>query len=217
MTALAYAERPAIGEPEGLLVMHHGRGTGEHDLLPLAQALDPDGRLHIVTPRAPLTLPGLPGAHWYIVQRPGFPEPRTFAGAVADLAEFHDMLWARTGVGPERTILGGFSQGTVMSYALALNAARPVPAGVLALSGFLPQVEGWEPDLAGRRGLPVMIAHGRADSVIPVAFGREAHERLSAGGLAVDYRESDAAHHIDPRELPALAAWIEATLAPPPR
>ena len=151
MSALTYRERAAGGEPEGLLVLHHGRGADEHDLLGFGDVLDPQRRLHVVTPRAPLTLPGWPGHHWYVVPRVGYPDPETFRSAFAKLAGFHDELWERTGVGPERTVLGGFSMGSVMSYALGLAPERPAPAGILAFSGFVPTVDGWTPDLAGRR------------------------------------------------------------------
>jgi phospholipase/carboxylesterase len=212
LSALSYSERPSAGEPEGLLVLHHGRGADEHDLLTLADVLDPQRRLHVVTPRAPLTLPGSPGYHWYLVPRVGTPDPETFRAAHDQLASLHEDLWERTGITPERTVLGGFSMGAVMSYALGLGPRRPVPAGILAFSGFLATVEGWQPDLAGRRGLGVFIAHGRRDQVIDVAFAREARERLSAAGLRVDYHESEAGHHIDPRELPAAAAWLAQAL-----
>jgi phospholipase/carboxylesterase len=102
--------------------------------------------------------------------------------------------------------------GTVMSYALGLDEGRPVPGGILAFSGFVPSVEGWRADLARREGLRVFIAHGRADPVIDVAFARAAEQRLGQGALAVDYHESDVAHHIDPDHLPAAAAWLEATI-----
>ena len=92
---LRYLERPADGEPEGLLVLHHGRGTDERDLLGLADVLDPERRLHVVTPRAPLELPGSPGYHWYLVPRVGYPDPDTFHAARAALAELHDRLWER--------------------------------------------------------------------------------------------------------------------------
>src|SRR5436189_112843 len=120
MSPLIYEERPARSEPEGLLVLHHGRGADERDLLALADVLDPEGRLHVVTPRGPLTLPGWPGFHWYVVPRVGYPDPETFHAAFGALAEFHDGLWERTGIGPDRTILGGFSMGSVMSYSLGL-------------------------------------------------------------------------------------------------
>ena len=109
MSAPAFRERPAAGEASGLLVLHHGRGTDEHDLLPLADALDPAQRLHVVTPRAPLQIAGWPGNHWYLVPRVGYPDADTFRAAYALLSEFHDELWRRTGVPPARTVLGGFS------------------------------------------------------------------------------------------------------------
>jgi hypothetical protein len=77
MSALSYRERAADGEPAGMLILHHGRGTDELDLLALADALDPARRLHVVAPRAPLRLPGSPGYHWYVVPRVGYPDPVT--------------------------------------------------------------------------------------------------------------------------------------------
>jgi phospholipase/carboxylesterase len=213
VSSLVFRERPSAGAAEGLLVLHHGRGTDEHDLLGLADVLDPERRLHVVTPRGPLQLPGWPGNHWYVVPRVGYPDPDTFHAAFAKLAELHDELWERTGIGPERTVLGGFSMGSVMSYALGLAAGRPAPAGILAFSGFVPVVDGWEPDLAGRTGVRAFIAHGRNDPVMEVGFARRANELLEAGGLDVEYHESGAAHHIDPAHVPAAVAWLTATLS----
>ncbi len=211
--SLVHVERPSDGAPEGLLVLHHGRGSDEQDLLGLADVLDPARRLHVVSPRAPLTLPGWPGHHWYVVPRVGYPDPETFRASYAELAALHDELWKRTGVGPERTVLGGFSMGSVMSYSLGLGPDRPAPAGILAFSGFVPTVEGWQPDLAGRAGTTsVFIAHGRSDPVMSVEFARQAHQLIEGAGLAVEYHESDAAHHIDPEHLPAARAWIDGVL-----
>jgi phospholipase/carboxylesterase len=212
VSGLVFAERPAAGQAAGLLVLHHGRGADEHDLLPLAGVIDPERRLHVVTPRAPLQPAGSAGYHWYLVPRVGHPDPVTFNAAFVALAELHDELWEHTGIGPEQTILGGFSMGSVMSYALAFAAARPASAGVLAFSGFMPTVAGWEPDLASRREVGVFIAHGDRDQVIDVAFAREAAARLRAAGVAVDYHESAAGHHIDPRQLPLAAAWVRQRL-----
>ena len=159
-------------------------------------------------PRAPLTLPSFPGYHWYVVPRVGYPDPETFHAAYAELARFHDELWKRTGIGPERTVLGGFSMGSVMSYAAGFGGDRPAPAGVMAFSGFVPTVEGWQPSLDDRVGLPVFIAHGRRDPVIEVAFARQAKALLETGGLSVEYHEADAAHHIDPADVPRAAAWL---------
>ena len=209
--SLIYRERPAAGGPAGLLVLHHGRGADEHDLLGLADALDPERRLHVVTPRAPLAIGG--GYHWYIVPRVGYPDPDTFHAAYRKLAAFHDELWERTGIPPKNTVLGGFSMGSVMSYALGLAGDRPKPAGILAFSGFIPTVEGWKPDLASRPDLPVFIAHGRRDPIMDVEFARDARALLQAGGLPVEYHESDAAHHIDPNHVPAATRWLAGATA----
>jgi phospholipase/carboxylesterase len=212
MSALVYSERAAAGEPAGLLVLHHGRGADEHDLLGFGDVLDPQRRLHVATPRGPLTLPGWPGFHWYVVPRVGYPDRDTFHSAFDKLADFHDGLWQRTGIGPERTVLGGFSMGSVMSYSLGLAASRPAPAGILAMSGFVPTVDGWRPQLAGREQLRAFIAHGRRDPIMDVAFARSARDLLEAGGLDVNYHESDAAHHIDPAHVPAAVDWVAETL-----
>jgi phospholipase/carboxylesterase len=212
VTSLSFIERPPAGVARGLLVLHHGRGTDERDLLGLADLLDPGRSLHVVSPRGPLKLDS-PGYHWYLVPRVGYPDPETFQAARVALGELHDELWERTGIEPSRTVLGGFSMGCVMSYATGLDAQRPRPAGILAFSGFIPEVPGWEPDLADRKGPPVLITHGRADPVIGVQFAREAAERLLAGGLAVEYLESEASHRIVPGALEAARVWLDRVLA----
>jgi phospholipase/carboxylesterase len=191
-------ERPAAGAPEGALVLLHGRGADEYDLFPLLDALDPDRRLHGYTPRAPLTLPP-GGAHWYVVPRVGFPDAATFAAGYGALTSWFDSLPFAAG----DIVLGGFSQGAVMSHALTWGRGRPRPRRLLALSGFIPTVEGWEPELSPPFP-PVAIAHGTYDPVIPVEFGREARDRLEAAGADVWYRESPIEHTIDPRVVAEL-------------
>jgi phospholipase/carboxylesterase len=210
---LFHLERAAGGEPEGLLVLHHGRGSDERDLIGLADFLDPERRLRVVAPRAPLQLPGSPGYHWYLVPRVGHPDRESFEAARAALADLHDRLWEESGVGPERTVLGGFSMGAVMSYAMGLGGDRPAPAGILAFSGFVPTVEGWEPSLSDRTGTPVFISHGSRDPVIGVDFAGRARELLEAGGLDVTYRESQLGHQIDPAHLRDAATWLGGVLA----
>jgi phospholipase/carboxylesterase len=159
----------------------------------------------VIAPRAPLRLGG-PGYHWYIVPRVGYPDPETFHAAYRFLAEFHDETWERLGLAPEQTVLGGFSMGSVMSYALGLAADRPVPAGILAFSGFVPVVEGWEPELP--RPARVFIAHGRTDPIISVDFGRRARDLLEASGMDVEYHEDDHGHLIEPKQLADARAWL---------
>lgn len=208
---LAHQVREAAGQPAGALILVHGRGSDEHDLLPVLDILDPRARLAGLSPGGPLSFPP-GGRHWYGVARVGFPDAETFAQGYGALTTFLDGWLAERDIGWERTVLGGFSQGAVMSYAVGLGAGRPSPAGILAMSGFVPVVEGWEAELPSRRGLPVCIAHGANDPVIGVDFGRQARDLLSAGGLDVEYHESPAAHHLDPGVLPKLTAWVQARL-----
>jgi phospholipase/carboxylesterase len=203
---ISYLERPAEGEPAGLLVLFHGRGVDERDLFPLLDELDPRRRLLGVTPRGPLSLP--PGGnHWYAFQEVGYPDPATFLETYAALTEWLDGL----GFAPERTVLGGFSQGAVMTYALGLGAGRPRPAALVALSGFMPTVPGF--DLSLEPPLPpAAIGHGTYDPVISVEFSRQARELLEAAGGEVLYREYPLPHAVDPAFLTELAPWVAAKL-----
>jgi phospholipase/carboxylesterase len=252
LDALHHRVRPAANEPEGALVLFHGRGADEHDLFPLLDILDPDLRLLGVTPRGPLMpapapakptpppralastpaepppplsgpapsslrrpggsvepTPLLPpgGAHWYIVRELGYPDPDTFLPTYAEAAVWLDALAESSGIPPERTVLGGFSQGAVMAYALGLGAGRPRPAAIIALSGFLPTVPGFALDLAPPLP-PVAIGHGTFDPIIGVEWGRRARATLEQAGADVLDREYPLPHAIDPRFLDELVPWV---------
>jgi phospholipase/carboxylesterase len=202
--SLEYRERPADGEPEGALVLFHGRGADENDLFPLLDALDPERRLAGFTPRGPLSLPP-GGAHWYVVPRVGYPDPATFWQSYERATDWLDSLPY------ERMVLGGFSQGAVMSYALGLGRGRPRPAAIVALSGFIPTVERFELDLSQALP-PVAIGHGTYDPVISVEFGRRARRVLEEAGAAVLYRESPMPHTIDPRFVAELQPWLRSAV-----
>jgi phospholipase/carboxylesterase len=207
---IMYRERPAEGEPEGLLVLFHGRGVDEHDLFPLLDVLDPQRRLLGITPRGPLSLPP-GGAHWYAVQEIGYPDPATFLPTYQAVSEWLVSVAEETGIGPERTVLGGFSQGAVMTYALGLGLGRPRPAALVALSGFVPTVPGLELDLQPPLP-PVAIGHGTLDPVISVEWGRRARALLEAAGADVLYREYPLPHAVEPGFLAELVPWIASAL-----
>jgi phospholipase/carboxylesterase len=207
---LVHLVRPAVGEPDGALVLLHGRGANEHDLVGLLDALDPARRLVGATPRAPLALPP-GGAHWYVLGGLGTPDPTTFSRTFPLAAGWLDAFLDQHRIPYERTILGGFSQGAVMTHALALARGRARPGGIIALSGFMPTVPGFELDL--NPPLPrAAIAHGTYDTVIGVEWGRDANERLTAAGADVLYRESPIPHAIDPAVVAELREWIPETL-----
>jgi phospholipase/carboxylesterase len=196
-----YAERPAARDPVGALVLFHGRGADEYNLLGLLDELDPERRFDGYCPRAPLSLPP-GGAHWYAVPRVGYPDPVTFRQGFAAASAFVDRLEY------DRIVLGGFSQGAVMALSVGLGEGRTRPQAVVAFSGFLPEVDGWE--LGGEPFPPVAVAHGTYDEIIPVAFGHRTRDRLVAAGASVLYRESPIGHAIDPAFARQLREFVAA-------
>jgi len=204
---LAYLRRPAADDPAGALVLLHGRGADMNDLFPLLDALDPERRLLGITPQGPLTLP--PGGHhWYRLGGIPTPDRETFSASLAQLATFLDGLPLPV----NRIVLGGFSQGAVMALSLALGAGRPRPAGLLALSGFTPQVDGFALDLGGLDDFPAAVVHGALDPVIPSAYGKETAVMLRGAGADVTWFESPVPHTIDPRALPELQTLVARAL-----
>ena len=205
--SLQVRERPAAGEPQGTLVLLHGRGADQHDLYPLLDALDPERRLRGVTPRGPLSLPP-GGAHWYRLGGIPTPDADTFWPSYELLSGWLDGL-------QRPLVLGGFSQGAVMSWAVGLGrgpARRP--DAIIALSGFVPRVDGLELDLSNLQGYPAAIGHGTYDDIISVEFGREARSILEAAGASVLYREYPLPHTIDAGFLPDLQAFVAAAVQP---
>jgi phospholipase/carboxylesterase len=199
--------RPSARAPEGALVLLHGRGADENDLFSLLDALDPERRLLGITPGAPLALPP-GGRHWYRLGGIPTPEPETFRESVELLAAFLDSL----PVPMDRVVLGGFSQGAVMTWAMSLGPGRPRPAGIIALSGFLPRVPGYDLELERTRGLPVAVAHGLLDPVISASFGREAADAVEAAGADLTRLETPVPHTVDPAWLDPLCAVVEAAV-----
>jgi phospholipase/carboxylesterase len=116
-------------------------------------------------------------------------------------------LVGELGFGFDKVVLGGFSQGGVMTYSLGLGAGRPRPAGLIALSSFMPTVEGFELDLSAPLP-PAAIGHGTLDNVIGVEWGRRARATLEAAGAEVLYRETPMFHQIDPEFIRAIADWL---------
>jgi phospholipase/carboxylesterase len=208
---IAQVVREPAGEAAGTIVLLHGRGADEHYLLPLLGILDPKQRYRGITLGAPLTMPP-GGKHWYAIYRVGWPDPPTFEQTLPELTT---VLDDELGLDWSKTVIGGFSQGGVMSYAVGLGAGRPVPAGILAMSSFIPRFENgeWEPDFASRPQLPIAHVHGVADPVIGIEFGQDARDRITAAGLPLLYREFPGGHHVDPRLLPELAGWVDQRLS----
>jgi phospholipase/carboxylesterase len=207
--------REPAGEPEGALILLHGRATDENDLFPLLDHLDPDRRLLGATPGGPLT--GIPpgGRHWYVIEEVGQPDEQTFVDSMNQLGRTIDELLRLRRIPWEKAVVGGFSQGGAVSLALAFGTGRPRAAGVLAMSCFLPMVRGWRIDVRAKRGMQAYLSHGTYDNIIPVGFGRRVRDLLVEGRVETMYRETRVQHQIDPELIPEMRQWLLARTGGP--
>ncbi|MBF6613250.1 MAG: phospholipase [Chloroflexi bacterium] len=206
---LAHLVRPGRGEGEGAerglpgLLLLHGRGSDEADLMGLVDALDP--RLTVVSARAPYRLP--PGFAWYVMGEAGYADAEAMQSSIGDLREFIDGMLPAYGIDPQRLYLMGFSQGAVMSAALSLVVPERV-RGVVMHSGYVPINSGLDLQPGKIAGKGYFVAHGKYDDVIPVTFGRDAHEYLEAAQAQVTYREYPIGHSISEESLYDLSDWL---------
>jgi phospholipase/carboxylesterase len=207
-----FARQRIDGRQPPLLVLLHGIGADENDLLPLAPRLDP--RFTLVSLRAPQRYHQ--GYSWFHI------EFRPDGTVVPDLAQAHDSLAAllgwlhaapsRLATDPTRTFLLGFSQGAMMS----LGVLRTEPerlAGVVALSGG-PSEELFEPraSRAAIAAVPLLVAHGTLDDVLPVTQGRLTRDAFSTLSRDFTYREFPIGHAISEEEMRLVAAWLSQRL-----
>jgi len=189
------------------LVLLHGFGADEHDLLPVGHELDP--RLRFISLQSPIAL-DFGGRAWFNLQQ----TPHGFAFDPAEVAEAARLaLEAVEEIARRspRPLLCGFSQGAGMALSVAL--ARPdLTSGVLALSSVPPR--GQQPAEPGAlRGLPAFVAHGLHDPLIPVEVGRATRDLLQQLGANVTYREYPMGHMVIPAELSDARTWLSAILA----
>lgn len=203
---------PAPGGKPPLLLLLHGVGSHERDLFALAPALDP--RFLILSLRAPNVL-GPQSYAWFTFT----PSP-TVNRINAEQAEASRQLLLRFipeavaayGADPARVYLMGFSQGAIMSASVALTRPDLVAGAVLMSGRILPEIQPLRAQPDALRGLPIFVAHGTRDIVLPIAHGRASRDTLAALPVALTYREYDMPHTITDASLTDIAAWLTARL-----
>jgi phospholipase/carboxylesterase len=196
-----------------VLLLLHGRGTNEDDLLGLVDYLDP--RFFVVSVRAPFKFDqGLGGYTWYDVQDVGTPDAGQFEESYNRLAQFVLDVNQHYPVDPHRVFMLGFSMGSIMSLALSLTKPELV-RGVVAHSGYIPENTSLRFAWDRLQDLSLFIAHGVDDSVIPVEFGRRAHDLLSKTEADLTYKEYPIPHSMSEQSVSDLADWLQKKLAVP--
>lgn len=194
--------------PHPTLILLHGRGADEDDLLGLAPYVDP--RLQILSVRAPFAFPH-GGFFWYEFLKVGTPEPNQFSESYDRLVQFLADASQHYPVDPKKVFLLGFSMGTVMSFALSLTKPDAI-AGVGAHSGYIPEGTTLKFHLDQLDGLSFFVAHGVHDPVIPINLGRRAKEILSSTSADLTYKEYPIAHQISEESLNDVSVWLKKRL-----
>lgn len=210
-----------------VVVLLHGFGAPGDDLVPLWRALDVPTEVRWVFPAAPLSLPsmgfGMESRAWWLIDMVAVEramargEPRDLSktlpeglpDARAALLEMLDALESE--LGPAKLILGGFSQGAMLSLDVALHTERPLGA-LLLMSGTLLDEATWLPRMPGRRGLPVLLSHGREDPVLPFGMSERLREHLTGAGWDIDHVPFAGGHEIPPPVLEGLERVIHKAL-----
>lgn len=195
-----------------LLMLLHGYGANEDDLFSLVPYLDE--RFLVVSARAPIRLRGMGGYAWFNL---GFtPEgiavdPAEVESARQTLKRFIDEVVAAYDCDPDAVYLVGFSQGAMMSLAVALT--HPGTAAVVAMSGrLMPQTIHQIQDKDALIGLPIFVVHGTRDTVLPISHGRETRAALSELPVDLTYREYAMGHEISAESLEDITEWLKARL-----
>jgi phospholipase/carboxylesterase len=187
------------------IIFLHGRGADENDLIGLSEYLDE--RLFLISVRAPFAFSTSGGFTWFDIVDIGKAEPAMFNESYTKLTRFIDDAKKGYPIDPEKIFLFGFSMGTMMAYTVALTQPDSVKA-VIANSGLIPEGTDLKYDWEKMKSKPFFIGHGTHDSLVPVAFGKRAHELLAEAGADVTYREYDMDHQIDEEGLGDIIKWM---------
>lgn len=189
-----------------LVVMIHGRGADMHDLADLAPLLDTAEGARFVFPNAPRAFEAYPGMTYGWTWFDGWPpEQASVAASRETLLRFVDELVAKYPTPAGKLIISGFSQGAMMALDAGLRTSQPL-AGIMAMSGGLYEAD--LPSLATRPKVPVLIAHGSADDVVPVNYARRARRALEDAGYDVEYYEYPMGHAVGAEEIAVAKGFV---------
>jgi phospholipase/carboxylesterase len=201
LVSLRLEARTTAG-PHPALILLHGFGADEHDLVPLGEPFQ--DRATVVLLRAPEPIPGYPGYQWYAMQGMGMPEPVSWLRALDALHTTLKALREDPTLDAPRLILGGFSQGALMSASFACRYPDFGLRGLVLLSGYLPD---WI-EVPPLDALPVFVGHGTQDPVLPFAWGDAMATRFETAGAAVERHGYPMGHAVSSQEMDDLATFI---------
>ena len=195
------------------IIWLHGLGADADDFLPIIGELDLPTEVRFVFPRAPqrpVTINGgMVMRAWYDIVGFGPDEPDDVAGLAESVAIVRQLVERELsrGIQAERVVLAGFSQGGAVVLHAGLGGDAPL-GGILGLSTYLPAAESLEAAGKIRSDVPVMLAHGNHDPVIPIALAERSAETLKACGVSIDWSTYEMGHEVIVEEIQTISGWL---------
>lgn len=216
MSPLECVELKTSHAPAGCVIWLHGLGADGYDFVPVVKELESRGApaARYVFPHAPM-IPvtinnGFVMRAWYDIRTGDLGHREDEDGIRVSQAAVEQLIARETesGIPRNRIILAGFSQGAAITLQTGLRQSNPV-SGLIALSGYLPLAE----KLADERntasaGVPILMAHGALDPVVPVARAIRSRDLLTSFGYTVSWHEYPMAHAVCAEEIEAIAAFM---------
>ncbi len=208
------------GTPRACIIWLHGLGADGHDFEPLIPQLglvDTPG-VRVVLPHAPrraVTINnGMVMPAWYDIRAADFSRAEDSEGIRESERQLHALIRREVdnGIPPERIVLAGFSQGGAIVLHTGLRYPQPL-AGILALSCYLPMADTLATEAAAANSdLPIMMAHGMQDPVVPLMLALQSRDRLEQLGYSVSWHSYPMQHSLCPEEIGDIRGWLRQQL-----
>lgn len=207
------------GPPVASIIWLHGLGADGHDFEPVVHQLRLPARgVRVILPHAPLRPVTINGGYvmraWYDVLDPDLTRNPDVEGIRASAAVVETYIQAERqgGVAAGHIVLAGFSQGGVIALHAGVRHAERL-SGIIALSTYLPRPDALPDEVhEANRALPVFMAHGEQDPLIPLAAGEASASRLTTLGYGVEFHRYPMAHSVCMEEIAAIDRWLSRTL-----
>lgn len=203
-------ERETGPEPTLSIVWLHGLGADASDFLPIIGELALESDVRFVFPNAPMRPVTINGGYvmraWYDIAGFGPDAPEDTAGLAASVAIVRALIERELarGIPRDRIVLAGFSQGGAVVLHAGLTGREPI-GGIVGLSTYLPAADALG-DAIGK--VPVMLAHGTLDPVLPIALAERSAKFLTDRGVSVDWSTYPMGHEVCPEEIRHLSEWL---------
>jgi phospholipase/carboxylesterase len=206
------------GEPEASIIWLHGLGADGNDFAPLADEIDLPIAVRYIFPHAPMMPVSINGGYvmraWYDISDAAV-RREDEAGVRASQGQIEALLAREqsSGIPAKRIVLAGFSQGGAIALHTGLRHAAGL-AGIVALSTYVPIADSLATEASSaNRAVPIFMAHGSDDPMIPLARAKASHALLRQLGYAVEWHEYPMPHSVCPQEIADLCAWLGRVLA----